>query len=47
MQLGQPWLKPEAVNKAVECFVSTAERQILHVKTPLESISCVYSDKNL
>ena len=41
MRLGhQPWLKPEAVNKAVECFVSTAERQIQHVQTLLESISC-------
>ena len=27
MRLGQPRLSPVSVNKAVECFVSTADRQ--------------------
>ena len=37
-RLGQPWLKPVVVNKAVECLLSVSARQILHVKSLLESI---------
>jgi len=36
IRVGHSWLKPVVASKAVECFVSTAERQIHFITVPEE-----------